>query len=216
MSSVKLTMAVISHKDIYFLLYRATKCIDNTSNIWKQKNQCTILQNKAGRKGIMTKEQLGNLIIASEDTMYRVAKTLLRNDVDCADAIQEAIVKAFSGLHTLRKDSYGKTWLVRIVINECYAIMRREKRLVSLEDISLQEQAAQQGDYSDLYEAVSRLPEEMRLTVTLYYMEGYRIKEIAALMKTTQSAVKNRLMRARARLREELDAELETQAMKGV
>lgn len=147
--------------------------------------------------------------------MYRVAKTLLRNDADCADAIQEAIVKAFSGLHTLRKDSYGKTWLVRIVINECYAIMRREKRLVSLEDISLQEQAAQQGDYSDLYEAVSRLPEEMRLTVTLYYMEGYRIKEIAALMKTTQSAVKSRLMRARARLREELGAGLETQAMKG-
>lgn len=147
--------------------------------------------------------------------MYRVAKTLLRNDADCGDAIQEAIVKAFSGLHTLRKDSYGKTWLVRIVINECYAIMRREKRLVSLEDISLQDQATQQGDYSDLYEAVSRLPEEMRLTVTLYYMEGYRIKEIAALMKTTQSAVKNRLMRARARLREELGAELETQAMKG-
>ncbi len=147
--------------------------------------------------------------------MYRVAKTLLRNDADCADAIQEAVVKAFSGLHTLRKDSYGKTWLVRIVINECYAIMRREKRLVSLEDISLQEQAAQQGDYSDLYEAVSRLPEEMRLTVTLYYMEGYRIKEIAALMKTTQSAVKSRLMRARARLREELGAGLETQAMKG-
>ena len=120
--------------------------------------------------------------------MYRVAKTLLRNDADCADAIQEAVVKAFSGLHTLRKDSYGKTWLVRIVINECYAIMRREKRLVSLEDISLQEQAAQQGDYSDLYEAVSRLPEEMRLTVTLYYMEGYRIMEIAALMQTTRSA----------------------------
>lgn len=162
----------------------------------------------------MTKEQLGNLIIASEDTMYRVAKTLLRNDADCADAIQEAIVKAFSGLHTLRKDSYGKTWLVRIVINECYAIMRREKRLISLEDasaegISLQQGVIEEGDYSDLYEAMSRLPKETRLTVTLYYMEGYRIKEIAALMKTTESAVKNRLMRARARLKEELETEME-------
>lgn len=152
--------------------------------------------------------------------MYHVAKTLLRNDADCADAIQEAIVKAFSGVHTLRKDSYGKTWLVRIVINECYAIMRREKRMVSLEDasfqdISFQERVVEQGDYSDLYEALSRLPEETRLTVTLYYMEGYHVKEIAALMKTTQSAVKSRLMRARARLREELGAGLETQAMKG-
>lgn len=48
----------------------------------------------------MNREQLGNLIIASEDTMYHVAKTLLRNDADCADAIQESIVKAFSKLHT--------------------------------------------------------------------------------------------------------------------
>lgn len=157
----------------------------------------------------MTKEQLGNLIIASQDTMYHVAKTLLRNDADCADAIQEAIVKAFSGLHTLRRDSYAKTWLVRIVINECYAIMRREKRLLSLEDISLEQAEQEEGDYSDLYEAVSRLPHEIRLTVTLYYMEGYRIKEIAALMKTTESAVKNRLMRARAKLKEELGAERE-------
>lgn len=157
----------------------------------------------------MTKEQLGSLIIASQDTMYHVAKTLLRNDADCADAIQEAIVKAFSGLHTLRRDSYAKTWLVRIVINECYAIMRREKRLLSLKDVSLEQAAQEEGDYSDLYEAVSRLPHEIRLTVTLYYMEGYRIKEIAALMKTTESAVKNRLMRARAKLKEELGAEME-------
>lgn len=157
----------------------------------------------------MTKEQLGNLIIASQDTMYHVAKTLLRNDADCADAIQEAIVKAFSGLHTLRRDSYAKTWLVRIVINECYAVMRREKRLLSLEDISPEQAAQEEGDYSDLYEAVSRLPHEIRLTVTLYYMEGYRIKEIAALMKTTESAVKNRLMRARAKLKEALGAERE-------
>ena len=55
---------------------------------------------KAGRqKGMqvfMKKEQLGELIIASEDTMYHVAKTLLSSDADCADAIQEAIVKAFT------------------------------------------------------------------------------------------------------------------------
>ena len=69
-------------------------------------------------------------------------------------------------------------WLVRIVINECYAIMRREKRLLSLEDVSLEQAAQEEGDYSDLYEAVSRLPHEIRLTVTLYYMEGYRIKRL--------------------------------------
>lgn len=136
--------------------------------------------------------------------MYRVAKTLLRSDADCADAIQEAIVKAFSGLHTLRRDSYAKTWLVRIVINECYTIMRKEKRVVSIEDYVPEEEAESTRDYSDLYEAVSRLPKEQRLSVALYYMEGYSVKEIAELMETSESAVKSRLARARARLKQEL------------
>ncbi len=152
----------------------------------------------------MKKEQLGQLILASEDTLYRVAKTLLRSDADCADAIQEAIVKAFSSLHTLRKDSYAKTWLVRIVINECYAIMRKEKRVVSIEDYTPEKMEESTEDYSDLYEAVSRLPKEQRLSVALYYMEGYSVKEIAELMETSESAVKSRLARARARLKQDL------------
>lgn len=159
------------------------------------------------RKDIMKKEQLGQLIIASEDTLYRVAKTLLYNDADCADAIQETIVKAFSKLDTLRQDAYAKTWLIRILMNECYAIMRREKRVISLEDYTPEELPAEDTDYSDLYEAISRLPEEARLSVTLYYMEGYSVKEIAKLMDTTESAVKNRLARARTRLRSDLGEE---------
>lgn len=153
----------------------------------------------------MTKEQLGELIIASEDTMYRVAKTLLRNDADCSDAIQEAIVKAFSKVHTLRVDALGKTWLIRILINECYAIMRREKKLVSLEEYQKEETAEEAEDYSDLYEALLRLPKEARLCVTLHYMEGYGVKEIAAIMKLSESGVKSRLARARIGLRRELE-----------
>lgn len=153
----------------------------------------------------MKKEQLGQIIIRSEDMLYHVAKTLLYNDTDCADAIQEAIVKAFANLHTLRQDSYVKTWLVRILINECYAVMRREKRVVSLEDYQPEEQAAEPKDYSDLYEALGQLPKESRLCVTLYYLEGYSVKETAELLGLSESAVKNRLSRARARLRSELE-----------
>ena len=152
----------------------------------------------------MKKEQLGKLIIASEDTLYHVAKTLLYNEADCADAIQEAIVKAFTNLHTLRKDAYAKTWLVRIVINECYAILRRQKNIVSIEDYQDIE-AVWSEDYSDLYEAVTQLPEETRICVTLYYLEGYSIKETAKMLDMTESAVKNRLFRARENLRSKLE-----------
>lgn len=153
----------------------------------------------------MKKEQLGKLIIESEDMMYRVAKTLLYNDADCADAIQEAIVKAFSNLHRLKQDSYAKTWLTRILINECYAIMRKEKRVVSLEEYAREEEIEEKEDYSDLYEALSHLQEEARISVTLYYMEGYSVKEIAKIMDVTESAVKSRLSRARTALRNELE-----------
>lgn len=152
----------------------------------------------------MKKEQLGKLIIASEDTLYHVAKTLLHSDADCADAIQEAIVKAFTNLHTLRKDSYAKTWLVRIVINECYAIMRKQKNIVSLEEYQNQE-AVWREDYSELYEAIRKLPEDTKICVTLYYLEGYSVKETAKILEVTESAVKNRLARARAKLRDELE-----------
>ena len=153
----------------------------------------------------MKKEQLGQMIIQTEDTLYHIAKTLLYNDADCADAIQEAIVKAFAGLHRLQKDAYAKTWLIRILMNECYAIMRREKRVVSLEDYQQEEAAAETEDYSDLYEALRQLPEESRICVTLYYLEGYSVRETAKLLDITESAVKNRLARARAKLRAELE-----------
>ena len=136
--------------------------------------------------------------------MYHIAKSLLYNDADCADAIQEAIVKAFVKLHTLKDDSYAKTWLIRIVMNECYAIMRKEKKIISLQDYQMNEQETESKDYSDLDEAIFRLPEQIKLCVTLYYMEGYSVKEVAALLDTTESAVKNRLAKARGKLKEAL------------
>ena len=57
----------------------------------------------------MKREQLGQLILASEDSMYHVAKSLLYNDADCQDAIQEAIAKAFDKIGTLKQDTYAKT-----------------------------------------------------------------------------------------------------------
>ena len=136
--------------------------------------------------------------------MYHIAKSLLYNDADCADAIQEAIVKAFVKLHTLKDDSYAKTWLIRIVMNECYAIMRKEKKIISLQDYQMNEQETESKDYSDLYESIIHLTAKKKLCVTLYYMEGYSVKEVAALLDTTESAVKNRLAKARGKLKEAL------------
>ena len=71
----------------------------------------------------------------------------------------------------------------------------------------MEEHAAETRDYSELYEAISRLSEDARLSVTLYYMEGYSVREIAGILGVTESAVKNRLSRARAKLKSELEQE---------
>ena len=151
----------------------------------------------------MTKEQLGSLILASERQLYSTAKTILYSDQDCADAIQETIVKAFSKISTLKNDRFAKTWLIRILINECYTFLRKSKKLVSLEHVNeIKEiEAGEDTDYSDLYRAVNSLKEELRLPVILYYIEEFKIKEIAQILEITEGAVAKRLARARGKLR---------------
>lgn len=154
----------------------------------------------------MTKEQLGTLILDSERQLYSTAKTILSDDHDCADAIQETIVKAFSKIKTLRNDKYAKTWLMRILINECYTLLRKSSKLVPLEDMNevTKMKADKNIDYSDLYKAVNSLKEELRLPVILYYIEDFNIKEIAQILEVTEGAVQKRLARARRKLKHDL------------
>ena len=149
-------------------------------------------------------EKLSQYFEENQEYCYRVAYHYTQNSELAKDALQEAIIKAMVHYSQLRNEKYMKTWFYRILINECYCIMRREKRVVALEDYRQEEKAEERQDYSELYEAIYRLPEEMRLSVTLYYLEGYSVREIAAMTEATESAVKNRLARARQRLRTEL------------
>lgn len=76
----------------------------------------------------MNKKELGALIIDGTDDFYRVAKSILKEDADCQDAVQEAVSKAFAKIDTLREKKYAKTWFIRILLNECYAILRKRNR----------------------------------------------------------------------------------------
>lgn len=151
---------------------------------------------------------MGELILDSQEQLYRVAKTILRSDDDCADAIQNCIVKAFTKLHTLKEEKYAKSWLIRILINECYELTRANKKVIPLETV-FEEETSQDllktcGEYSELYEALMKLPEAERLAVELYYLEGYHIREIAKIMDITENATKKRLFRARENLKLQL------------
>lgn len=156
----------------------------------------------------MTKEKLGALIIDSERHMYVTARSILSEDEDCADAIQETIVKAFSKIKSLRQDAYAKTWLIRILINECYNVLRQKSRQIpmDMESEMAAKAAVESQDYSDLYRAVSQLQEELKLPVVLYYGEDFSVREIAQVLEISEGAVQKRLARARQKLKRLLES----------
>ena len=156
----------------------------------------------------MTKEELGALIIDSERHMYVTARAILSDDEDCADAIQETLVKAFSKINSLKQDAYAKTWLIRILINECYNVLRQKSRQIpmDMETEMAGKVAAESQDYSDLYRAVSQLQEELKLPVVLYYGEDFSVREIAQVLEISEGAVQKRLARARQKLKRILES----------
>ncbi|MCM1568520.1 MAG: sigma-70 family RNA polymerase sigma factor [Roseburia sp.] len=153
----------------------------------------------------MDKEAFANMVIAGTNSLYRISKAMLKNDTDCEDAVQEAIATGFAKLNTLRQEAYAKTWLTRILINECYGILKRREKTMTL--LTEPEEGAGAPDYSDLYNALNMLKKETRLTLVLYYLEGYSIEEIAKIMCIPAGTVKSRLCRGRRDLRRIMEEE---------
>lgn len=137
--------------------------------------------------------------------MYRLAMSILCNGEDAADAAQEAICIAYQKLHTLRQKERFKPWLLRILTNECYNIIRQRQRFTETE--SLPEPAAP-GDLeqsTELWQAVYDLSEQLRAVVVLYYYEGFSAREISGILRISEANVKTRLHRARKCLKQRLE-----------
>jgi len=136
-------------------------------------------------------------------TMFRIAFALLRNRTDCEDAAQNAVLKAYEKLDTLRERRYFKTWMIRILKNECVNLMKANKPTVSYD-------AQQETGYEmtvpdlDLNRAFDTLSPDERFAITLYYYEGFSTREIAALCGVADGTIRSRLTRAREALRDRL------------
>lgn len=130
--------------------------------------------------------------------MYKVALAVLMNDEDAADAIQDTILTCWEKMNTLKRNCYFKTWMTRILINKCYDIRKEKINITSLEEY---EEPCIYDQYNlELKEVLSVLDEKYRIILTLFYVEGYHIKEIAKILKIPRSTVATRLQRGRDRL----------------
>jgi RNA polymerase sigma-70 factor (ECF subfamily) len=159
--------------------------------------------------------------------LYRIARSILRNDSEAEDAVQEAYVKAFTHLDGFRGDSSLATWLARITMNEALGRLRRERPSVNLETFETQQTKAQiitfpqtatsddpertmaQREILRLVErATDNLPEIFRIVFMTRVIEGMSVEETADILGLQPGTVKTRLHRARRLVREELDRQI--------
>lgn len=170
----------------------------------RQKSSATVCkERKVGSQ--LNKDEFVDKVLEVESTLYRVSKSILMHDEDCEDAVQGAILKAYDKLGTLKKEQYFKTWLVRILINECYSLKRKDCSTVPYEEYFELVKADDKEDYSELYLAIQKLPERIRITIVLHYVEGYSVEEIKQILKIPSGTVKSRLAKGRKLLKMKLE-----------
>jgi RNA polymerase sigma-70 factor (ECF subfamily) len=158
--------------------------------------------------------------------LYRIARSILRNDSEAEDVVQEAYVNAFAHLDGFRGESSLATWLSRITMNEALG-RRRERPSVGLETFEAQRTEAQiiqfpqtvtsgdpertmaQREILQLVErATDNLPEIFRIVFITRVVEGMSVEETADLLGLQPQTVKTRLHRARRLVREQLDKQI--------
>lgn len=147
------------------------------------------------------------LIEECKMTLRRVAYGYLGNDEDVADAIQDTILAAYEHLDTLKRGEHFKTWLVRILINNCTKTWRQKKRNASLENeqtVGHTESIDRGKADVEFKELLLSLPEDSRAIFQLYYGEQFTTKEIAVILDMNENTIKSRLHRGKEQLRVEL------------
>jgi len=162
--------------------------------------------------------------------LYRLARSIVRNDVEAEDVLQEAYLRGFANLATFRGESGLGTWLGRIVINEALGRLRRERPMEELTDraeagagqapalgevipfpgeqIDPERTMAQRQIHSLLERAIDELPDAFRTVLVARVIEDMSVEETAELLGLQPETVKTRLHRARKLVRSALEQQI--------
>lgn len=147
--------------------------------------------------------EIGNIIQENVQAMYRVAFGILKNEDEIYDAISNTTIIVFEKIGTLKKEELFKTWLTRILINECYKIYNQSKKVIYLENCTaeslgnLQYMEKDRLEEQDARDLLNNLSKDLKETVMLYYFEDFSVKEVANILNIPEGTVKSRLSRAR-------------------
>ncbi len=145
-------------------------------------------------------QRLVNLYL---DMVYRVALNGCKNTYDADDVVQDTFLKLLKCRKPFDSDEHIRNWLIRVTINECKRFWTSpwKTRIVPLDE-NIEEPFIWEPEQSALYDKVLELTPKYKETVYLYYFEDFSVKEIADILKISETAVQTRLQRARQKLKE--------------
>ena len=154
-------------------------------------------------------QAFNELILRVQKEMYLIAKSKLKDEEDIADAIQETILACYKNLKKLRDNKLFKTWLIRILINECNDIHRKRKmNPISYDEnecenyIKSEEETFENMGFDVL---IRDLKEDEKMILTLYYCSGYSTKDIGKILKMKESTVRSKMFRAKEKLKNQYE-----------
>ncbi len=145
------------------------------------------------------------LVEKYQNNLYTVAFNVCKNAQDAEDVVQDTFIQYLSQKQEFESEQHIRAWLIRVAINKAKNKTKSffRRNMQPLEDY-IETLKFESQESSDLFETVMQLPQKYRIVIHLFYYEDYSIKEIAEILKLTQSNVKVRLLRGRILLRNTL------------
>lgn len=155
------------------------------------------------------KEKIIEKIICDKyNSYYRMAYSHVQNASDAEDIVQEGAYRAMKNSAALKQIQYAETWVYRIMLNEMYRHMSRNKT-VGMDDYILEGlETEDHYENIDLKRALEQLQETDRVIIQLKYFEDRKLEEIAEILELNVSTVKSRLYRGLRKLKVDLEEEV--------
>lgn len=140
--------------------------------------------------------------------MYNTTLRIVGDSDDAEDVMQEAFLKAFTRLHTYRKEVSFGAWLKRIVINKAFDFLRMKRDQLSLDDAGeigeIEDENTDTGDVEyraeEIRKAIYELPEGYRIVISLILLEGYDHDEVATILNISNATSRTQYHRAKKKL----------------
>lgn len=135
--------------------------------------------------------------------MYNTSLRIVNNTEEAEDILQESFMDAFRNIHSFENKSSFGAWLKQIVVNKSINLLKKGRLTLVEADVEVPDtQEEEQTDWKVLQikEAIKKLPDGYRTTLTLYLLEGYDHEEIAQILGVAESTTRTQYIRAKKKL----------------